>query len=74
MNQFEFGAFTGAALAFLVWAVFMEIRFHALQSQLIVAKEEKKDAEIDAKNRALSDDDINAKLQRDFGGGDKPPT
>ncbi len=72
MNQFEFGAFTGVALAFLAWAVVMEIRFHALQSQLTVATEEKKDAEISAQNHALSDVAIDDKLRKDLGIGDKP--
>jgi hypothetical protein len=70
LNSYEFGAGLGLALFIVGWITWMEIRFRNLQSQLLVSQEEVKDAEIEAKDRALSPAELDALLTKELGGSE----
>lgn len=68
------GAGIMLALIIVGWLTRLKIENGYLKNSLIVAQEEVKDAEIDAKNHALTEPELDALLSKDLGDGTKPTT
>lgn len=62
------------ALALIAWALYAEARIQILSDKLALTTLKEKEDEADAKNRALSSSDMDAKLSKALGPGSKSKT
>jgi hypothetical protein len=57
------------ALLFIGWCTYLDVRLRIVEAKLLVADQEKKDAEIESQIDSLSNDQLDADIERELSPG-----